>query len=486
MPTPEIDTPRSILPARRALRVRARRRSAPAVGAGRGRRHQPDRHIAPQAAGEEPRRIGARRPAPTCSRCPTAGRSCSATAARPCSGTPPRSALVERAQPAPRVRRVLVEVRRGLRRGAAPRRPDVIVQRPGHPPRCRGRSRRCRPLRADPQRDVDRRVDARCDRPAGRRTRSSPSTPRRRPAACGGTRPTSTCTTSRRRSASPPTAGCGSPPARRPPSSASSAIGASSAGCRPRSTSGSRSTTAALDQTYNTPAVATLVMLDEQLRWMHDQRRARLVRRRAAATSAATSTAGPTRREWATPFVADPAKRSAVVGTIDLDPSVSADDVCAALRANGIVDTDGYRKLGRNQLRIGMFPAIEPADVEALTVCIDAVVDQLRSAYSDRVNVDDVLTLDTDELGAAAIAGDADRARRACSTSPARPRTRSTDFAPADASRHGRRDRPRPVLRLHPGAAARRGRRRRDPRHPLAGERVRRRARGAAHATSSC
>ena len=69
-----------------------------------------------------------------------------------------------------------------------------------------------------------------------------------------------------------------------------------------------------------------------------------------------------------------------MVATIDLDPSISADDVCTALRANGIVDTDGYRKLGRNQLRIGMFPAIEPADVEALTVCIDAVVDRVRPA----------------------------------------------------------------------------------------------------------
>ena len=88
-------------------------------------------------------------------------------------------------------------------------------------------------------------------------------------------------------------------------------------------------------------------------------------------------------RDWATPFVADPAKRSAVVGTIDLagpdDGGVDATTVCAALRANGIVDTDSYRKLGRNQLRIGMFPAIEPDDVAALTACIDHVVDALRS-----------------------------------------------------------------------------------------------------------
>ena len=78
---------------------------------------------------------------------------------------------------------------------------------------------------------------------------------------------------------------------------------------------------------------------------------------------------------WATPFVADPAQRSAVVGTIDLDAAVEATKVSAALRANGVVDTDSYRKLGRNQLRIGMFPAIEPADVEALTACIDFLVE---------------------------------------------------------------------------------------------------------------
>jgi phosphoserine aminotransferase len=80
---------------------------------------------------------------------------------------------------------------------------------------------------------------------------------------------------------------------------------------------------------------------------------------------------------FATPFVTDAAQRSAVVGTIDLDDSVRADDVCTALRANGIVDTDSYRKLGRNQLRIGMFPAVEPDDVAMLTGCIDFVVEAL-------------------------------------------------------------------------------------------------------------
>ena len=81
--------------------------------------------------------------------------------------------------------------------------------------------------------------------------------------------------------------------------------------------------------------------------------------------------------EFAAPFVADPAKRSLVVGTIDFDDSVDAAALAATLRANGIVDTEPYRKLGRNQLRIGMFPAVEPADVEALTACIDWVVENV-------------------------------------------------------------------------------------------------------------
>ena len=84
------------------------------------------------------------------------------------------------------------------------------------------------------------------------------------------------------------------------------------------------------------------------------------------------------RTDFATPFVADPAKRSLVVGTIDFDDSVDAAALAAALRANGIVDVEPYRKLGRNQLRIGMFPAVEPADVEALTACIDWVVENVE------------------------------------------------------------------------------------------------------------
>jgi phosphoserine aminotransferase len=130
------------------------------------------------------------------------------------------------------------------------------------------------------------------------------------------------------------------------------------------------------DQTYNTPAVTTLVMLDAQLNWMIANGGLEWCAARSD-QSASTLYGWAEARQWATPFVSDPAKRSSVVATIDLDPSIVADDVCAALRANGIVDTDSYRKLGRNQLRIGMFPAIEPSDVEALTRCIDVVVEAL-------------------------------------------------------------------------------------------------------------
>jgi phosphoserine aminotransferase len=131
-----------------------------------------------------------------------------------------------------------------------------------------------------------------------------------------------------------------------------------------------------LNQTYNTPAVATLVMLDAQLDWMLGNGGLDFAAGRSA-QSAATLYGWADAREWATPFVTDPAQRSNVVGTIDIDDSIDAGDVCVALRANGILDTDAYRKLGRNQLRVGMFPAIEPSDVEALTQSIDHVVAQL-------------------------------------------------------------------------------------------------------------
>jgi phosphoserine aminotransferase len=130
------------------------------------------------------------------------------------------------------------------------------------------------------------------------------------------------------------------------------------------------------NQTYNTPAVATLVMLDAQLDWMLSNGGLAWAAGRSA-RSAATLYDWADSREWATPFVVDAAQRSNVVGTIDIDDSIDAGDVCTALRANGILDTDAYRKLGRNQLRVGMFPAIEPSDVEALTRSIDHVVNRL-------------------------------------------------------------------------------------------------------------
>ena len=130
------------------------------------------------------------------------------------------------------------------------------------------------------------------------------------------------------------------------------------------------------NQTYNTPAVATLVMLNEQLDWMLDSGGLAWSSGRSA-ESAATLYGWADSREWATPFVSNPAERSNVVGTIDLNDAIDANAVCAALRANGVLDTDAYRKLGRNQLRVGMFPAVEPSDVEALTRSVDHVVSAL-------------------------------------------------------------------------------------------------------------
>ena len=130
------------------------------------------------------------------------------------------------------------------------------------------------------------------------------------------------------------------------------------------------------NQTYNTPAVATLVMLNAQLDWMLANGGLNFAAGRSAESAQKLYSWAET-RDWATPFVTDPAKRSNVVGTIDIADHIDANEVCSALRANGILDTDAYRKLGRNQLRIGMFPAIDPADVAALTGCIDYVVEQL-------------------------------------------------------------------------------------------------------------
>jgi phosphoserine aminotransferase len=130
------------------------------------------------------------------------------------------------------------------------------------------------------------------------------------------------------------------------------------------------------DQTYNTPAVATLLLLADQLDWMRANGGLDWCVQRTTASSQHLY-GWAEGSSFATPFVADPAKRSLVVGTLDLDEAVDAAQVAAILRANGIVDTEPYRKLGRNQLRIGMFPAVEPADVQALTACIDWVVERL-------------------------------------------------------------------------------------------------------------
>ena len=130
------------------------------------------------------------------------------------------------------------------------------------------------------------------------------------------------------------------------------------------------------DQTYNTPAVATLFLLGEQLEWMLGLGGLDGCIERTRANSGHLY-GWAQDSEFATPFVSDPAKRSLVVGTIDFADEVDAAAVAATLRANGIVDTEPYRKLGRNQLRIGLFPAIDLADVQALTACIDWVVGRL-------------------------------------------------------------------------------------------------------------
>jgi phosphoserine aminotransferase len=130
------------------------------------------------------------------------------------------------------------------------------------------------------------------------------------------------------------------------------------------------------NQTYNTPAIGTLIMFADQLEWMLGNGGLDWAVKRTADSSqrlygwAEAST-------FATPFVADPELRSQVVGTVDFSEAVDAGAVAATLRANGIVDTEPYRKLGRNQLRVGMFPAVEPDDVSALTACVDWVVERL-------------------------------------------------------------------------------------------------------------
>jgi phosphoserine aminotransferase len=130
------------------------------------------------------------------------------------------------------------------------------------------------------------------------------------------------------------------------------------------------------NQTYNTPAIGTLLLMAEQLDWLNGNGGLDwAVKRTADSSQRLYSWAEDA--SFATPFVADPALRSQVVGTIDFDDSVDAAAVAKTLRANGIVDTEPYRKLGRNQLRVAMFPAVDPEDVGALTACVDWVVERL-------------------------------------------------------------------------------------------------------------
>ncbi|AFA74953.1 phosphoserine aminotransferase SerC [Gordonia polyisoprenivorans VH2] len=130
------------------------------------------------------------------------------------------------------------------------------------------------------------------------------------------------------------------------------------------------------NQTYNTPALSTLLLLDNQIQWMLGNGGLDwCVSRTADSSSRLYSWAE--KSEFATPFVTDPTLRSQVVGTIDFDDEIDAAAVAKTLRANGVVDTEPYRKLGRNQLRIGMFPAIDPDDVSKLTASIDYIVERL-------------------------------------------------------------------------------------------------------------
>ena len=133
------------------------------------------------------------------------------------------------------------------------------------------------------------------------------------------------------------------------------------------------------NQTYNTPAVSTLVMLDNQVKWMNDNGGLDgMVKRTTESSSHLYNWAES--RDGANPFVTPASGRSLVVGTIDFDDSIDAAQIAKILRANGVLDTEPYRKLGRNQLRIGMFPAIDPEDVKKLTGAIDWILDNGHAA----------------------------------------------------------------------------------------------------------
>ncbi len=261
-------------------------------------------------------------------------------------------------RPAPGLRGVLREVRRGD--ATAPR--SSTTRSSSRPTRATPRTRPTIPdagadVVAWAHNETSTGVHGPRDPPRGARaTRSCSSTPPPAPAACRSTPRRPTSTTSRRRSASPPTAGCGSPC------------------CQPGR---DRADRAPRRERPLDPGLPLADHRDRELAQAPDlqhaggghaaaarrpgrvdarARRPRGLRRAAAAPRPSTSTAGPRPRDFATPFVADPAKRSSVVGTIDFADDVDAAALAATLRANGIVDTEPYRKLGRNQLRIGMFP----------------------------------------------------------------------------------------------------------------------------------
>ena len=130
------------------------------------------------------------------------------------------------------------------------------------------------------------------------------------------------------------------------------------------------------DQTYNTPALATVFLAVQQVEWVNENGGLHFAASRCD-RSAEIMYSWAEASSYASPFVTNPDERSHVVATIDFDDSVSADEVNKVLRANGIVDTDSYRKLGRNQIRVAMFPAIDPEDIEALTKCVDYVVENI-------------------------------------------------------------------------------------------------------------
>jgi phosphoserine aminotransferase len=133
-----------------------------------------------------------------------------------------------------------------------------------------------------------------------------------------------------------------------------------------------------LDQTYNTPALATIFLAAQQVEWINGNGGLEWAASRCD-RSAEIIYSWADAASFATPFVQDPADRSHVVATIDFDAAVDANTIAAVLRRNGIVDTESYRKLGRNQLRIALFPAIEPDDIAALTRCLDHVVERLTA-----------------------------------------------------------------------------------------------------------